>query len=433
MSVDPQRITWFPLSELSHWERNYRVGHIESIVASIVRFGFNSALKVRERVVMAGNQSLTALQTICANGVPAPRGIEVREGQWFVPCIDVSHLSQREAEAFAIADNRTHDLGEDDPGALAKLLEDVFQELGSFESTGYDAADLEALLHEATQEDRANLEDLGAEDPDEDNFGEIRICKGDLWALGKHRVLCGDATDKVAVQRLLGDQRAALLATDPPYLVDYTGDDRPKAGSGKDWSEHYHEIDIKDGEGFYRSLFESVLPVCRPNVAVYCWHASSRAAMIEAIWAELGIHYHQQIIWRKPVATLGYSFYPWQHEPCLMGWPKGFKPPRDSDFSHAVTTVWEVDWEGKGRLVGNEHPTQKPVELFAIPMRRHTQPGEICFEPFLGSGSQLIAAEKEQRICYAIEIEPRFCEVALRRWEQMTGKAAELVNREVPA
>ena len=120
----------------------------------------------------------------------------------------------------------------------------------------------------------------------------------------------------------------------------------------------------------------------------------------------------------KPTALHGFSFWPYRHEPCLMGWRKGHKPPHDGDNSHAFTTVWEVDWEGKARVVGNEHPTQKPVELFARPMRKHTQPGDICFEPFAGSGSQIIAAEKTGRRCYALEIEPVFVDVCRRRWAE---------------
>jgi DNA modification methylase len=165
--------------------------------------------------------------------------------------------------------------------------------------------------------------------------------------------------------------------------------------------------------------------VTEPNAAWYCWHAHRRAALIERVWAELGVLNHQQIVWVKPTALHGYSFWPYRHEPCLMGWRKGHKPDHDGDNSHRFTTVWEIDWEGKARIVGNEHPTQKPVGLFERPMLKHTKRGDVCFEPFCGSGSQLIAAERLERRCYALEIEPRFCDVAVERWEQFTGKAAE--------
>ena len=131
-----------------------------------------------------------------------------------------------------------------------------------------------------------------------------------------------------------------------------------------------------------------------------------------------------QIVWTKPTALHGYSFWPFQHEPCLMGWKKGHKPRHDGDNSHTITSVWAVSWEGKNRIVGNEHPTQKPVELFARPFRKHTLAGEIGFEPFGGSGSQVSAAEQLDRLCYAIEIEPCFCDVIVERWQKLTGKKA---------
>ncbi len=246
---------------------------------------------------------------------------------------------------------------------------------------------------------------------------------GDLWILGEHRLLCGDATNLDDVRRLMDGRTAALFETDPPYLVDYTGADRPN-DSGKDWSDRYHEIEIKDAGGFFAAVFRNATKVTQPDAAWYCWHAHKRAALIEKIWAELDVLNHQQIVWVKPVAMHTYSMWPWRHEPCLMGWRKGNKPAHDGDNSHRCTTVWEIDWEGKARIVGNEHPTQKPVELFERPMSKHTKPGAICIEPFSGSGSQIVAAERMERRCFALEIEPRFCDVAVQRWEEFAGKKA---------
>jgi DNA modification methylase len=164
-----------------------------------------------------------------------------------------------------------------------------------------------------------------------------------------------------------------------------------------------------------------------PHAAVYCWHAHKRQADLDRVWADLGILNHQQVIWVKPTAVFGRCFWHQRHEPCLMGWAKGSMPAFCRDQGLEYGTVWEVDWEGKSRVVGNEHPTQKPVELFALPMRRHTKPGDVCFEPFSGSGSQLIAATQQGRRCYAVELEPAFVDVAVRRWERFTGQQAERV------
>ena len=127
----------------------------------------------------------------------------------------------------------------------------------------------------------------------------------------------------------------------------------------------------------------------------------------------------------KPTSVFGRVYWHFRHEPCVMGWVKGSKPEHDG--THEFNSVWEVDWEGKARIVGNEHPTQKPVELFARPMRKHTRRGDICFEPFSGSGSQLIAGEKLGRRVFAMEIEPKFVDVAISRWEAFTGKKAERI------
>jgi len=239
---------------------------------------------------------------------------------------------------------------------------------------------------------------------------------------------------------LMDGMKAALVATDPPYLVDYTGE-RPTSAKrrtdakgkskgtndgGKDWSATYREIDIADAQGFLRSVFTRVLEVLAPHAALYCWHAHKRQALITRIWEELGILDHQQIVWVKPTAVFGRVFWHFRHEPCMMGWRQGSMPGFDSD--HRFDSVWEINWEGKNRVVGNEHPTQKPVEIFARPIRKHTKPGEVVFEPFSGSGSQLIAAEQLGRRCRAIELEPVFVDVAIRRWQKLTGKAATLAG-----
>ncbi|MBI5050524.1 MAG: DNA modification methylase [Nitrospirae bacterium] len=270
--------------------------------------------------------------------------------------------------------------------------------------------------------------------------------KGDLWLLGEHKLLCGDSTKDEDVARLMNGEKASLFATDPPYCVDYTGAGRPTGGH--DWSDVYHEVDIPDAREFMKKFYTVGLKHIKENTALYLWHASRRRSMIEGICDELGILIHQQIVWVKPCAILTYSFYSWRHEPCLLMWVKGKKPfykPKDKSIGTVWTIdllrtgdpanpeyysdIWELDWEGKKRNPGILHPTVKPTEVFAIPMRVHTAVGEICFEPFCGSGSQIIAAERLNRRCYALELEPIFCDVTVRRWEEFTGKKAQLEGR----
>ena len=270
---------------------------------------------------------------------------------------------------------------------------------------------------------------------------------GDLWILGEHRLLCGSSTNPADVEKLMGGERAALFATDPPYCVDYTGLNKPSAG--KDWSGVYHEVDIKDAGGFFYDFLWLGLEHIKKNAAIYVWHASRRYSLLEDAFNKLGILAHQIIIWVKPVAVQTYSIYYWRHEPCLLGWQKGHKPffrisqnkigsvwyvgleregnPLEAGYYY---DIWEIDWQGKKRPpqeVG--YPTIKPTEVFAIPMRVHTKPGDVCYEPFSGSGSQIIAGERMNRRVFAMELEPVFCDVAVKRWGKFTGKKAKLERK----
>jgi DNA modification methylase len=228
---------------------------------------------------------------------------------------------------------------------------------------------------------------------------------------------------------VMAGDTAALLSTDPPYCVNYTGMDRPihdGKPSGKDWSHVYREVDIKDLGKFLDGVFTAVLPHVRDDAGVYVWHAHTQQPTIAATFEKHGLLLHQIVCWVKPCATFGHSYYRWKHEPCAFGWKKGNKPAHG--FGQ-LDSVWEIDWDGKARVVGNEHPTEKPTRLFEIPMEVHTKPGAIVIEPFSGSGSQIIAAEKLRRRCRAVEIQPAFVDVAIRRWQKATGRDATLDGR----
>ena len=377
---------------------------VPHVAASLRRFGWQQPIVARRSgEVIAGNTRLKAAQQLGMARVPV---------WWF----DGSDL---DATAFAIADNRTHEFAEWNERELAQLLEQLRQE-DSLEGVGFTTDDLDALVEQLRQQELADREllDEGPDAPPE--IATARL--GDIWCLGEHRLLCGDSTRIADVRRVMDGVKAALVATDPPYLVDYTGE-RPN-DSGKDWTATYREIEIEDADGFFRAVFTNVLAVLEPKGAIYCWHAHKRCGDIQRIWRELGILDHQQIIWVKPSPVFGRVYWHFRHEPCAMGWRQGDKPEHDGVHDH--DSVWEVDWDGKGRVIGNEHPTEKPVELFVRPIKKHTSPGDIVFEPFSGSGSQLIAAERTARRCRTIEISPPFVDVAIRRWEKATGQDATL-------
>ena len=408
-----------PLDQIRPYEKNPRVNDaaVDAVVASIREFGFRQPIVVDgEGVIVVGDTRYRAA---------------VKLGLTEVPVHVAAELSPAQARAYRIADNATASIATWDFSLLPAELEALKAEDFDLALLGFDPQELDRIV----SGHGGGGTTAGLTDPDDvPEPPEDPVTKpGDLWLLGQHRLLCGDSTSARDVDRLMGGEKAALVATDPPYLVDYTGERPDKQGGnsgGKDWSAVYKEVEIKDAGKFFSGVFTNVLRVLAPHAPVYCWHAHKRHADIDRVWSQLGILNHQQVIWVKPTAVFGRMFWHQRHEPCLMGWAKGSMPgfARDQSLEHG--TVWEVDWEGKARVVGNEHPTQKPVELFARPMRRHTSPSDVCFEPFSGSGSQLIAAEQLGRKCYAVELEPWFVDVAVRRWEAFTGKAAQRAEGE---
>jgi DNA modification methylase len=391
---------WVPIDRLHPWPGNPRKNAkaVDEVTRAIKRFGWGAPIVAREAdgEIIAGHTRYLAAQKLGLDRVP----------------VRFLKLDPADAHLLAVADNKTGEIADWDDDKLAAVLAELrAADVDLLEGTGLSERELRALLADGTGGHGGT--DPGATEPPANPVSE----RGTIYELGAHRLLCGDSTNRDDVLRLLGGEKAALCATDPPYLVDYTGERPDHDGGnkgGKDWTAVYHEIDIKDATGFFRSLFTNVLEVLAPHSAIYCWHAHKRVADIVAVWRELGIHDHQQIIWVKPTPVFGRVFWHFRHEPCLMGWRKGSIPPHDGDQS--TNSVWEIDWEGKARVVGNEHPTQKPLEIFARPIRKHTRPGDICFEPFSGSGSQLISAAREGRRCFAIEIEPAFVDVARKRW-----------------
>jgi len=223
----------------------------------------------------------------------------------------------------------------------------------------------------------------------------------------------------------MNGEQAVLWSSDPPYCVQYTGNDRPihdGKPSGKDWTHVYREIDIADLGVFLDGVFKATLPHLQEGTAIYVWHAHVQQPTIAAAFERHGLLLHQVLVWVKPSAVFGHSYYRWRHEPCAFGWKKGDKP------RHGVgqlDTVWEADWDGKARF-STFHPTSKPTKLFEIPIEQHTPPGAVCLEPFSGSGSQIIAAEKLRRRCFAMELQPAFVDGTIDRWQVATGKQATL-------
>jgi DNA modification methylase len=245
---------------------------------------------------------------------------------------------------------------------------------------------------------------------------------GELYVLGAHRLLVSDATDPANLARLMAGEKAALLATDPPYLVDYRADNHPQSWTGSPTSKNRHWDEYHDpaaGAEFYRAFLAAALSHLAPDAAIYQWHADKRRSLVEAAWAACGLHLHQVIIWRKNRAVLSRCHFMYQHEPCAYGWLKGHEPALRPPAS--ATTVWDV---GQGGEPKGLHPTQKPVELFRRPIEYHTAPGDIILDPFAGSGTAIVAAERTGRRAFCLEIEPAYAQVCIERWQTLTGRKA---------
>jgi DNA modification methylase len=355
--------------------------------------------------VLAGHTRLLAARKLGLDNVP----VHVARG-----------LTPEEARAYRLADNRSAQETAWDalllPAELAALAECELD----LALTGFDPDELAALLARPTE---------GLTDPDEvPEIPEEPVTRpGDLWLLGRHRLLCGDATSAADVQRLMEGERAGLMATDPPYLVDYAGGQHPaseanegKASKDKTWDEYVdHEHSVEFYVAFLRAALDHAL---LDDAAVYQWFGIMRTEVIWQAWREVGLLPHQVLVWKKSRSVLTYSHYMWDYEPMMYGWSEGhmpgMKPPADA------RAVWEIESRIEDGAAG-VHPTQKPVETVRRPITYHTKPGGLIYEPFSGSGTALIAAEETGRRCYALEQSPAFCDVAVARWEAFTGEQAK--------
>lgn len=326
----------------------------------------------------------------------------------------VLDVDEQEADKILLTHDPLTEMAGASKNALAELL-------ASVETTDDGVA---ALLEDLALRNRLDLRRLEGLTNADDAPGlsdEPVARPGEIWQLGDHRLMCGDSTNPVDVERLMNGEKASLLATDPPYLVDY---DSSEHGSTLDlantWDD-YHGVDASIA--FFRSFFAATLPHLVPDAAIYQWHATMRQHLVMRAWEESGLRLHQSIIWVKPRAVLTRSHYMWMHEPCFYGWVQGQQPAKKPPAY--ATTVWEIAGESDGI-----HPTQKPVEIFERPIAYHTNQGDIVLEPFSGSGSQIIAAERLNRRCFAMEQEPRYVDVAVSRWQQFTGRTA--IKKEQP-
>lgn len=373
-----------PANVRKHGEQN-----LAAIKASLARFGQQKPIVVnQDGVVIAGNGTLMAARALGWQTIKAVR----------------TNLAGSEATAFAIADNRTAELAEWDDAALQQQLAAIaIDDEELLAATGFDEKELAKLA-------AANAPEVTEDDVPEPPAEPITQ-PGDLWLLGKHRLLCGDSTKAEDVERLMDGQRADMMLTDPPYGVAYVGKTKDALTVEND------QLDETELAKLVCAAFDNAETNCRAGAY---WYATVPPGPLHIVfaddWKRRGI-LRQIMVWAKNSMVLGHSEYHYQHEPILFGWIPG---KRHANSDRTRTTLWQYDRPNASR----EHPTMKPIALWAQAVEDGSHGGESIYDPFLGSGTTLIAAEQLGRACYGMEISPAYCDVIVKRWETLTGQTA---------
>ncbi len=390
-----QVVTW-PVEKLIPYVRNARTHseeQVAQIAASIAEFGWtNPILAGSDGIVIAGHARLLAARKLGLTGVPV---------------IVLDHLTETQRRALVLADNRlAMNAGWDEDMLrveLASLKEDDFD----LDLVGFSEEEIEALLS-GSEETHEGLidEDAIPEEPE-----RAVTAPGDVWLLGPHRLLCGDATQMADVERVLAGGLADMVFTDPPYNVDYEGKTARKLKIGNDaLAGKFYD--------FLRDACANMIAVSKG--AIYICMSSSELHTLHRAFTDAGGYWSTFVIWAKHHFTLGRSDYQRQYEPILYGWRKGA-----DHFWCGARDQGDV-WFIKRPAASQGHPTMKPVELVERAIRNSSKTRDTIFDPFGGSGTTLISCEKSGRQARLIELEPKYCDVIVRRWEQFTGKQARL-------
>jgi DNA modification methylase len=318
-----------------------------------------------------------------------------------VECVVVEMDAEKE-KALNIALNKIS--GEWDKDKLALLITDLQGADFDVSLTGFEPAEIDALFKDA-QQDKVKDDDF---DVDAELRSPVITQAGDIWTLGRHRLVCGDSTKAETYALLMGDRKANLVITDPPYNVNYEG----SAGKIKN--------DNMGSDAFYQFLlaaFQNMAEVMADDASIYVFHADTEGLNFRRAFADAGFYLSGCCIWKKQSLVLGRSPYQWQHEPVLYGWKKGGK--HQWYTGRKETTIWEFDKPKKN----GDHPTMKPIPLLAYPIMNSSMSNTLVLDPFGGSGSTLIACEQTDRSCCTIELDEKFCDVIVKRYIEQVGSS----------
>lgn len=381
------------MEELIPYARNARThssAQITQIAASIKEFGFLAPIVIAEdNTILCGHGRFYAAQKL---------------GLKKIPCVKESHLTEAQKRAYIIADNKLSINAGWDDELLAVELSDLQGEGVDLSITGFDEKELADLFDDKSKSD--------VEDDGYDLSAALEkaafVQRGDIWTVGRHRLMCGDATSADDVAALMGGKRANLLLTDPPYGVSF------KSSSGL--TIQNDSIKDEDFYSFLKSAFSAAVDCLEKGAAAYIFHADTEGLNFRRAFVDAGFHLAGCCIWVKDSLVLGRSDYQWQHEPVLYGFLQNGKHSWYSDRKQ--TTIWNF---AKPKKNAN-HPTSKPLDLLSYPIQNSSQENAIVLDTFGGSGSTLMACELTNRICYTMELDEKYASVILRRYVDDTGR-----------
>ena len=381
------QIEYLKLDELKPYENNPRNNEsaVQYVANSIREFGFKVPIVIdKDKVIVAGHTRFKAAKQL---------GLEE------APCIIADDLSPEQIKAFRLADNKTAEMALWDDDLLKSELEGL---LDDFDMSDFGFFDEE--LDEA-QEPEVEDDDYDPEPPE-----EPKSKRGDIYKLGRHRLMCGDSTSVTDVEALVDGRQIDLLITDPPYNVDYTGKTKDALKIEND------QMEDESFRQFLRDAFLTADTVMKPGATFYIWHADSEGYNFRGACHDIQWKVRQCLIWAKNVMVMGRQDYQWKHEPCLYGWKEGAAHHWYSDRTQ--TTLLEFDRPTRSK----EHPTMKPVPLFDYQIKNSSKKGDAVLDLFGGSGTTIICCEQNGRDAFLMEIDPKYTDVIVDRYIQLTGK-----------
>tara|TARA_Y100000768_G_scaffold4785_1_gene3411 strand:+ start:140 stop:1372 length:1233 start_codon:yes stop_codon:yes gene_type:complete len=371
---------------------------VNVVAKSLEEFGFQQPLVLdANNIIVVGHTRFRAAKQL---------GLET------VPCVIADHLSSEQINAYRIMDNKSAEYASWHDGLLVQEMTSLLESNYDLELTGFSNIELKDM---GLDVNLGFVDEGFIEDDDVPDLPDEPVTKqGDVWILGNHRLVCGDSTDPLILNDLMGSQKADLVLTDPPYNVAYVGKTKDQLKIKND------SLNDQQFRKFLKDAFAVIDKKLKEGASFYIWHADLEGYNFRGACRDTNWEVRQCLIWNKNSIVMGRQDYHWRHEPCLYGWKSGAAHNWYADRKQQ--TILDFRRPQKSKV----HPTMKPIDLLCYLIKNSSKIGDVVIDSFLGSGSTLIACEKTGRQCYGVELDPQYCDVIVKRWENFTQKTAEL-------